>query len=237
MRRLRAGRRRLCFQGESCGSRFIAVDARCYRCSSHKNGGIAACVNGARVNRQRTEKLILSEVEAEILSDEALSHAQKAMQDELRRAQKRDKIAPIPVPTLAKLDAQERELRALMSAGTLSPSVTRAALDTLERERAERSAGAARRDQKAGADVIRLIPQTAELYREAVRNLNATLTEPAERLQARMLIAEMLGGEVKVRQEREAVYARLEMDAGVLIAVAGNSKKSNCFQVGSGGRI
>jgi hypothetical protein len=43
------------------------------------------------------------------------------------------------------------------------------------------------------------VPQSAQLYREAVRNLHTTLTEPVE------------------RQEAGAVYACLEMD-GVLPA-------------------
>lgn len=42
---------------------------------------------------------------------------------------------------------------------------------------------------------------------------NSTLTEPAQ--EARALIAELLGGTVRVRQEGEAVYARLEMDSAV----------------------
>ena len=45
------------------------------------------------------------------------------------------------------------------------------------------------------------VPQSAQLYREAVRNLNTTLTEPVERQEARALIAELLGGHVKIRQE------------------------------------
>jgi len=44
------------------------------------------------------------------------------------------------------------------------------------------------------------LPKGAQLYREAVHNLNTTL-EPAERQEA-------LGGTVKVRKEGDAVYAR-----------------------------
>ena len=82
-----------------------------------------------------------------------------------------------------------------------------------------------------------MVPQSAQLYREAVRNLNSTLTEPVERQEARALIAELLGGAVKVRQEGEAVYARLEMDAAVLLVAGGKSFEINDFKRGSGGRI
>jgi hypothetical protein len=92
-----------------------------------------------------------------------------------------------------------------------------------------------RSERKASADIIRMIPQSALLYREAVHDLNATLIEPIERQEARALIAELLGGAVKVRQEGDAVYARPEMDAAVLLERAGNSKNINDFQHGSGG--
>ncbi len=68
-----------------------------------------------------------------------------------------------------------------------------------------------RSERKASADIIRMTPQSALLYREAVRDLNATLIE---RQEARALIAELLGGAVKVRQDGDAVYARLETEAG-----------------------
>jgi hypothetical protein len=49
-------------------------------------------------------------------------------------------------------------------------------------------------------------------------------------------VAELLGGQVKVRQEGDAVYTRLELDANVLLAAAANSSKSNDnLQFGSGG--
>ena len=66
------------------------------------------------------------------------------------------------------------------------------------------------------------IPQSAQFYREALRNLNTTFTEPVERQEARSLIA---------------VYARLEMDGGVLLTVAGDSNKIYGFKRGSGGPI
>lgn len=40
---------------------------------------------------------------------------------------------------------------------------------------------------------MRILPKTAELYRRAVRDLQGTLKEPAERLEARVLIFELTG--------------------------------------------
>jgi hypothetical protein len=217
---------------DNCGSRFIAVDQRCYGCASHKNCGSAACANTARVNRQLTESLILAEIETEILLDEAVVQAQKVIRDELQRAQDTNRaIAPASVRR-AKLDAEADKLRAMWNAGALTPSVALAALDALECERAALS-NTAFEDQKISADVIRIIPRTAELYRTAVRNLTATLTEREERLQARALVSELLGGKVTVRQEGEAVFARLDLDTG-LLASRGKFNQINRFQIGSG---
>ncbi len=91
-----------------------------------------------------------------------------------------------------------------MKAGRLSSVTAQAALDAIERERAESVARTTRSERRTGGDMMRLLPQSAELYRDAVRNLNGTLTEPAERQEARALIAELLGRQVTIRQEGEA---------------------------------
>src|SRR5262249_46085441 len=70
---------------ESCGSRFVAINHYYYGCASNRNGGAAACASTARIGRKSTERAILAEIEKEILSEAAISHAQKAMKDELRR--------------------------------------------------------------------------------------------------------------------------------------------------------
>ena len=81
------------------------------------------------------------------------------------------------------------------------------------------------------------IPQSAALYRAAVRDLNSTLQDPTERAEARALIAELLGRQVRIRQDGAAVFARLEIDEAVLLASAAKSLEIKDFQVGSGGRI
>ena len=122
----------------------------------------------------------------------------------------------------------------MLKAGKLMPAVAQAALDTVERRRTEVS-GASRREHKAIADVVCLLPQAARVYRDATRNLNATLIEPEDRAEARALIGDLVGGRVVIRQEGEAVYAQLNMDAAVLLSAAANSGKFNDFKCGSGG--
>ena len=217
---------------DSCGSRFVAINEHYYGCASNRNGGLAACPSTARISRKSTERAILAEIEREILSEAAVSHAQKVMRDEMRQIREREHCVTLPESKVHELEAQKKELLALQKAGTLSPAVAKAALDAVERQRADILTASVRRHQKTGADLIRMIPQTAELYRSAVRNLSATLADPDDRTQARTLIAEMLNGKVKVRQEGGAVYARLEMDASVLFATK-NVKEFNELQIGA----
>jgi hypothetical protein len=61
------------------------------------------------------------------------------------------------------------------------------------------------------------------LYRTAVRDLNSTLQDPTERAEARALIAELLGRQVRIRQGGAAVFARLAIDEAVLVASAAKS--------------
>jgi hypothetical protein len=65
---------------------------------------------------------------------------------------------------------------------------------------------------------MKAIPQSAALYRAAVRDLNKTLTDPTERAEARALIAELLGQQVKIRQDGESVFARPEIVEAVLVS-------------------
>ena len=83
---------------------------------------------------------------------------------------------------------------------------------------------------------MKVIPQSAALYRVAVRDLNSTLRDPTERAEARALIAELLGQQVRIRQDGGAVFACLEIDEAVLVASAEKSLEIKEFQVGSGGR-
>jgi len=83
---------------------------------------------------------------------------------------------------------------------------------------------------------MKVIPQSAALYRAAVRDLNSTLHDLTERAEARALIADLLGRQVRIRQDGAAVFARLEIDEAVLLASAAESLEIKDFQVGSGGR-
>jgi hypothetical protein len=124
----------------------------------------------------------------------------------------------------------------MLKAGKLAPTVAQAALDTVTRQCAEASS-ASRYEHKAVADVVRLLPQAVRVYRDAARNLNATLSEPEDRAEARALIGDLIGGRVVIRQEGKAVYAQLTVHAAALLSAAASSGRCNDFKCGSGGTL
>ena len=104
----------------ACGSHFIAVDKNFYGCASYKQGGLAACSNTARIKRQHVEDLLLKEITAELLSDEAVAFAQGEIRAELRRFGLRQ-TPESPSAKVETLDAQADELRRMLKAGRLMP--------------------------------------------------------------------------------------------------------------------
>jgi len=166
----------------------------------------AACTNNARIRRDHIERLLLAEIDSELLCDEAVAYAQRVVSDELRRLSARRLTEPLAAPAkLSKLDAQESALRAMLGQGMISASVAQAGLDTIDRERADLVSSATRQQRTKRAEIVRLIPRNAAAYRTPVRNRSATVTDPDERNEARELIAELLGGKVRVRKEGDAV--------------------------------
>ena len=174
------------------------------------------------------------EIEAEILSDEALERVKTGLQSFFGRASLSQQELSTS-PRLAKLDGEAEELRALVKRGRLPSVAAQAALQAIERERAELVFHASRDERRVYEEAMKVIPQSAALYRAAARDLNSTLRDPTERAEARALIAELLGRQVRIRQDGAAVFARLEIDEAVLLASAAKSLEIEHFQLGSGG--
>jgi hypothetical protein len=136
-----------------------------------------------------------------------------------------------------RLVAFRRELGAVRPAAEKLSSAAQSAFDAIEHERVELVSRASRDERRVCEEAMRAIPQSAALYRAAVSDLNSTLKDPTERAEARALIAEPLGRQVRIRQDGEAAFARLEIDEAVLVASAAKSLESKDFQFGSGGPL
>ena len=181
--------------------------------ASNKAGSPLA--NTARLRRTSLEQRILAEIETEILSDEALERVKRELQSIFGRVGSNEQERSAS-PKLAKLEEEAQELRTLVKKGRLSSVAAQAALDAIERERAELVFHASRDERRVYEEAMKVIPQSAALYRAAVRDLNSTLKDPTERAEARALIAELLGRQVRIRQDGGAVFACLEIDEAVL---------------------
>lgn len=189
--------------------------------------------------RELAERLLLAEIVTELLSDEAVAVAQKEMRDEFKRlhAPRRATSNASTDSRLTRLNTEIEQFQVLMKAGTLSALAADAAIAALERQRLEIVDSVSRRDRTALTSVVKLLPQTAQIYRAALRDLQSTISEPSERLAARTLIFELLAGKVSLRPADCGSYliGRVELRPSVLVEKTSNN--INSFQNGSGGRI
>jgi hypothetical protein len=137
--------------------------------------------------------------------------------------------------------AEIAELRQLAKAGTLSPAVAQAAIDTAENERQALERMKLDRSEKQTARILRMLPRTAEALRERIQGGNAGLRNPRSIVQGRNVLFEAFGGKVPLRRaetkpgERPYLVARLGLNRTVLLQAAANA--AGCVFGGSGGLL
>jgi site-specific DNA recombinase len=203
-----------------CGGSYIVVNSRDYGCNTHKQGGPAACSNAVRLTRKGIEAELLRVVRDELLSPEAVQLAVDTVRAEL----KQQKASTPKAPTSAALAAKDREieqLRAMLKSGTLSPVVAQAAIAAAESERGTMTAAQQGKSDKSAAKVIEMLPRVADQFRLMVDQLPGIDMLPAERIEARALIAEMIGGKPKVMPKGDRVFLQLGADIRPLLRAAG----------------
>ncbi len=212
---------------EDCGSPFIASDQHGYQCATRTYGGVCACANKVRVNRERAEAAIVDYLAEELLSPAAVALAQRAYQEAVRQ----ELAAAEPkVEAPDTIHAEEVKLKEMMKAGTLSLDVAQAALDALAQKR--RKIVSARSAPVVGVEAFAL---AAERYQDAVRNLGKHVAGSARATEERGLVRELLGGHGTVFTRDGRIGARFA-SAG-LLNLAGISCKSGIYNIGSGGLI
>jgi hypothetical protein len=72
---------------EHCGSRFIASNQHGYQCATRTYGGLSACANETRINRERAATAIVDYISDELLSPEAIALAQRVYEKASQEAQ------------------------------------------------------------------------------------------------------------------------------------------------------
>ena len=209
------------FSCATCGGSFSVVDARYYGCSTHKNGGPAACSNDGRMLRVEIEENVLKIIREELLAPEAVALAVAEVRRILRDARK---VAPPPqaaAPAIAAKDRELEQLRALLRAGTLSPTVAQAAISKAEDERAHLLAAGEHMQTRTADRVVRMMPDLAKRFRQMIAALPRTDLPPDELTRARGLIHSFLGGRATVEKDaRGRIFARLKLDGRPLLGPA-----------------
>ena len=218
----------------ACGSRFVASDPRCYQCSTRTYGGIAACDNVVRINRERAESAITDYLATDLLSPAAIEAAQQAYADEIARQRRKLTASEISCSDeLGTIQTQEAQLRALLKAGALSADVASAALDALDNKRRKLSKLVKRDDGYS----LREFSLKIERYRTGVQNLGKLLSNGDRIVEARTLVQEILGGRGTVLREAGRVGAQFPLAGLLRLAGTETAENSTAYNRGSGGRI
>jgi hypothetical protein len=206
-----------------------------HACRKHTTyGGIAACDNVVRINRERAESAITDYLATDLLSPAAIEAAQQAYADEIAR-QRRQSTNASEINCsgeLAAIEAQETQLRGLLKAGTLSADVATAALDALDNKRRKLSKPVKRDD----GDALREFSLKIERYRSAVENLGKLLSNSDRVVEARSLVQEILGGQGTVLREAGRVGAQFPLAGLLRLAGIETAVNSTAYNRGSGGK-
>jgi len=192
-----------------CAGSFSVVSARKYGCTTHHNGGPAACRFDLKLSRHDTEEAVLELLQRELLSPEAVRVFMAGYQAELARARRQSrregKPAKASTAAIAKYDAAIATLRAQLKAGTLPEEVALDAIAATERRRQAAQQATEAKAERQGAEVVHMLPATAETLSRslelAVRDRD--FLRPDEIAEAKIGLRELLGG-TPMRIERLA---------------------------------
>jgi site-specific DNA recombinase len=166
-----------------CNASFALSNATSYTCASFTNGN--ACTNSIRVSRVLVEKRVVAKLKADLLDPSLLAEIEKDVNGLLNAPVK----TPSPAARIAELHREIENLANAVASGLLksSPALGKrlaAAERELESIQFTRSPVQPR--------IGRIVPRVADYCREAVEQLEQTLTEDPERakLELRSLIVE-----------------------------------------------
>lgn len=213
----------------NCGGPVVAVDAHTYGCATRRDRGDIVC-QGVLVPRSKTERLLVEDLQADMLSPLRLSQLHSDVR-ELMRA-RRSAVDGALAETrrrLAQVEVEIANLVAAIKAGAYS-QVLQSELARLEGER-EQLQTAISQPISQNSPTPDEIPNLVERYSRMVEDLRNALARRTER--SRTILAEALGDVMLVKEPDGAVYAEFEDPAHRLLLAAGGGASAS----GSGGRI
>src|SRR5882672_3844505 len=132
------------------------------------------CEQVAKREGAEAERLLIEQIETELLSPEAVAAAVAAYKDEAKK-QRREHPAKQPegavAAAVAKKDAEIEQLRQMIRAGTMTATVLQPAIEGAEREWERILAQVDVRQDADVAKVARLLPNAVGAYRGLVQQL------------------------------------------------------------------
>ena len=173
-----------------CGASYTVYGVGSYGCSTNINRGDSVCSNRLRVSRRLLEKNLLTVIQEELLSEEAIELFVKETALALKERQSDKKPEyEIARRILADSERQITNIVAAIRAGIITPT-TKAELERAEAERSKAEA-TLRANTGLAETLTTILPRAAERYRGLVDNLGKALyTDVAH---ARQCLKALLG--------------------------------------------
>jgi len=181
--------------GCCCGPYIIMGKDR-YGCANHRRG-TGMCENGKTIARQKVEARVLACLQDKLMAPERvqafISEVQQQSQ-ETRRAlvKKREQLTR----RLAEAKQSINHILDMIEAGTAHPSILERLTDR-EEEKAGIEAELLSEPILADSPIL-LMPNLPEVYAHKVRDLAASLSDPAIQLEATELLRQLIDGVVMI---------------------------------------
>jgi hypothetical protein len=191
---------------EHCGGRFVAAgkDGSHYICSTHTQGGDAACPVGRCISRQIAESIVLEPVQRELLGPKAVERACELIRGWVRTESAQ--ITESANPELEAIATEIADLEALIQARPARAGTLRQVVEGLRAREANLKRGARRQAQATLAGQV----PAEEAYRAAVAEMAATL-ESSNVEGARVALRSLIGT-ISVFEDAGKLYGRLGVD-------------------------
>jgi hypothetical protein len=196
------------------GAMSLAGPDRRFICIGRRDKGPVACPASRSVKAEAAEARIVAALQGQLLHPAVVEASVRELQAESRR---RDQQAASRHGQLER-ELEETSRRAdrlvdQVAAGGLSGQAVRARLDQLEARRAELQAALSVAAAARSAEVVRLHPRAAALYRSRVEGLSAALeaADTPEADEVRQLLRQIIRGVVVEPLEARGAY-RLHVD-------------------------
>ena len=203
---------------DTCAGAIVAIDARRYGCSVHKDRGASVCASALAWPREVVDRRLVAEVRDELMRPEAIAELQRTVRDVLRTAASEDASEP----ARKRLQGLKGEIDRLVD-GVARAGYSAALAGRLQAAEAEAAALEQQlaRVQTSAISAEHMADQVVNDYRRTMLQLKDALSVTGDRDRTRQILADMLGA-VTLLKDRETgeSFAEFEEPAERLLLAA-----------------